>query len=56
MQLPLVARPHGNRQLFSDHYLDALLPRRPEWPLLTPEDVELMWGTAPPRMPVGQRL
>jgi hypothetical protein len=35
-QLPLsIARPHNNHQLFSDHYLDAILPQRPVWDLLT---------------------
>src|SRR5438067_656975 len=28
------ARPHNNRQLFSDYYLDRILPSRPEWQLL----------------------
>src|SRR5690349_17766905 len=28
VQLPLAARPHHNQQLFSDHYLDMLLPQR----------------------------
>ncbi len=32
-QLPLVAPPHNNRQLFSDHYLDHTLPRRGDWQL-----------------------
>jgi len=26
--------PHNNQQLFSDHYLDAILPQRPEWSTL----------------------
>ena len=30
-QLALETRPHRNRQLFSDHYLDVTLPKRPEW-------------------------
>src|SRR3954466_14404545 len=34
VQLPLAARPHHNQQLFSDHYLDMLLPQRSEWQLL----------------------
>ncbi len=29
-QLPLLTRSHNNHQLFSDHYLDAALPTRPE--------------------------
>jgi TaqI-like C-terminal specificity domain len=31
VQLPLTSPPHRNRQLFSDYYLDVLLPDRPEW-------------------------
>jgi len=31
VQLPLLARPHQNRQLFADHYLDAVLPAGLEW-------------------------
>ncbi|HLZ25401.1 MAG TPA: Eco57I restriction-modification methylase domain-containing protein [Ktedonobacterales bacterium] len=31
VQLPLRARPHRNQQLFSDYYLDVLLPERSEW-------------------------
>jgi hypothetical protein len=35
-QLPLaLAQRHNNQQLFSDHYLNITLPRRPEWQLLT---------------------
>jgi len=30
LQPLLLARPHRNQQLFSDHYLDATLPARPE--------------------------
>lgn len=30
-QLPLTALPHRNNQLFSDHYLNTLLPSLPEW-------------------------
>jgi hypothetical protein len=38
-QLPLsLAQRHRNQQLFSDYYLDAILPTRPEWKLLA-EDV-----------------
>ena len=36
-QLPLVARPHNNQQVFSDHYLDVLLPQRADWQLLAAE-------------------
>ncbi len=34
VQLPLVAQPHRNQQLFSDYYLDVILPQRPDWKLL----------------------
>jgi len=30
-QLPLTGRPHRNQQLFSDHYLDVVLPMLPQW-------------------------
>jgi hypothetical protein len=34
-QLPLsLAQRHRNQQLFSDYYLDSILPSRPEWKLL----------------------
>ena len=37
LQLPLpVAQPHRNRQLFSDYYLNAILPQRPDWRMLAP--------------------
>jgi hypothetical protein len=37
-QLPLPAAPlHHNQQLFSDHYLDVLLPGRADWRLLADE-------------------
>ncbi len=29
--IPIDDAPHRNRGLFSDHYLNATLPRRPEW-------------------------
>jgi len=41
-QLPLLTRPHNNRQLFSDHYLDAVLPTRPEWGALAAEAAPVM--------------
>ena len=31
MQLALTPHPHRNQQLFSDHYLNVILPRRPDW-------------------------
>lgn len=37
-QLPLpVAQPHNNQQLFSDYYLNEVLPKRLEWALLADE-------------------
>ena len=36
--LPLpIAWPHNNQQLFSDYYLNALLPEAPGWELLAEE-------------------
>ena len=32
-----MAHPHYNQQLFSDHYLNVILPRRPDWQMLTVE-------------------
>ena len=39
VQAPLIAHPHHNQQLFSDHYLDVILPgpARPDWNALTIE-------------------
>ena len=34
VQLPLAAAPHRNQQLFSDYYLNTILPQRPDWKLL----------------------
>ena len=48
MQLPLVARAHNNQQLFSDHYLDVILPRRADWRLLA-ELVDAAYGLMPAR-------
>lgn len=31
LQATLTAHPHRNRRLFSDHYLDVLLPGTAEW-------------------------
>jgi len=36
-QVPLLSAAHGNQQLFSDHYLDAILPQRAEWRALAGE-------------------
>jgi len=34
-QLPLAAaQPHRNQQLFSDYYLNVILPQRPDWQML----------------------
>jgi|SRR5579862_6775317 len=42
-QLPLpIARPHHNHQLFSDHYLNVLLPHLPAWNLLLAESQAAM--------------
>lgn len=34
VQLPLAAAPHRNQQLFSDYYLNTILPERGDWQLL----------------------
>jgi hypothetical protein len=34
IQLSLGARSHNNQHLFSDHYLDIALPKRPDWQAL----------------------
>ena len=36
-QLPLAAQLHANQQLFSDYYLDQILPQRADWRLLAAE-------------------
>ncbi len=36
-QLPLAATPHRNQQLFSDHYLNVILPKRSDWQHLVDE-------------------
>ncbi len=36
-QLQLVPSPHRNQQLFSDHYLNSILPRRSDWQQLADE-------------------
>ena len=33
----MTTAPHRNQQLFSDHYLDDILPQRPDWQTLTTE-------------------
>ncbi len=37
LPLPLVGGPHRNQQLFSDYYLNAILPQRPDWQALAGE-------------------
>ncbi len=37
LPLPLVGGPHRNQQLFSDYYLNAILPQRPDWQALASE-------------------
>lgn len=37
VQLSLMPPPHRNQQLFSDHYLNVLLPARPDWQILRVE-------------------
>lgn len=37
IQLALTSHPHRNQQLFSDHYLDTILPERADWQELTAE-------------------
>jgi hypothetical protein len=42
VQPRLVGRPHRNRQLFSDHYLDTILPNRPDWRMARDDAAEVM--------------
>lgn len=42
IQQPLLARPHNNQQLFSDHYLDAILPNRADWQTLASQAKPVM--------------
>jgi type I restriction-modification system DNA methylase subunit len=41
-QLPLLPSTHRNQQLFSDHYLDTILPEREEWQTLAAEAAPVM--------------
>lgn len=41
-QLSLSARPHRNAKLFSDHYLDTVLPKLPEWAAFAAEAGPIM--------------
>lgn len=36
-KIALLSRPHRNQRLFSDHYLNVILPARMDWQLLTTE-------------------
>src|SRR5436305_13602661 len=36
-QLHFTPEPHSNQQLFSDHYLNVILPERSDWQLLATE-------------------
>ncbi len=54
-QLPLgLAQPHHNQQLFADHYLNVVLPNRPEWQALRAEaahaqaDIRAIFATFTP--------
>ncbi len=42
VQLPLTVVPHTNHQLFSDHYLNEILPKRAEWQSLVSEATRAM--------------
>ncbi len=46
IQLSLSARPHNNQQLFSDHYLDVILPNRADWQALASQAEPVMRGIA----------
>jgi len=41
-QPPLLPSTHRNQQLFSDHYLDTILPEREEWQMLAAEAAPVM--------------
>lgn len=41
-QQPLLEQPHRNHGLFSDHYLNETLPRRPDWQELVEEAKPVM--------------
>src|SRR4051812_35203185 len=53
-QLALTAPPHRNQQLFSDHYLNTVLPARTDWQLLATEaqaalhDLQALFATYKP--------
>ena len=41
-QLALAPSPHRNQQLFSDHYLNVILPKREDWQMLVLEAEPIM--------------
>lgn len=42
IQLVLAPSPHHNQQLFSDHYLNVILPKRADWQALATEAEPVM--------------
>ena len=42
IQLPLAPYPHRNQQLFSDHYLNIILPKREDWQMTAVEAEPVM--------------
>lgn len=42
IQLSLAPSPHRNQQLFSDHYLNVILPKREDWQMLAVEAESFM--------------
>ncbi len=42
IQLALAPSPHRNQQLFSDHYLNVILPKREDWQALVIEAEPIM--------------
>jgi hypothetical protein len=42
VQLSLAPSPHRNQQLFSDHYLNVILPGRADWQRLAVETAPVM--------------
>ena len=43
MQLTLTPNPHRNQQLFSDHYLNVILPGREDWQMLDVEAEHVLY-------------
>ncbi len=54
MQRSLTPHPHRNQQLFSDYYLNSILPSRPDWQMLADEargvfsDLQRLFATYTP--------